>query len=50
MKAIPCRLRLHGSHREIDGGKFPSISAAKKWVDICWSRPYTIVRLPETKK
>jgi len=50
MKPIKCRLRLHGIRREIDGGEFPSISAAKKWVQNCWYRPYTIVRLSEDKK
>ena len=44
MKAIPCRLRLHGSYNEHQVGPFPSITAAKEWANDCWPRPYTIVR------
>lgn len=43
-KEIPCWIRLHGVRREIHTEEFPSIKAAKKWVDDCWNRPYTIVR------
>ena len=43
MKAQKCRLILHGTCREIDIGEFKSISAAKKYVQECWSRPYTII-------
>jgi hypothetical protein len=45
MKKQPCKLRLHGFYREIDGGTFPSIAAAKRWIASCWDRPYTIVKL-----
>jgi len=45
MKAIECKLRLHGQCTEIPMGPFESIAAAKRWVSICWNRPYTIVRL-----
>ena len=48
-KAIPCNIRLHGSSREIQMNDFPSISAAKSWIDTCWNRPYTIVRKKTTK-
>ena len=41
-KAIKCKLILHGSCKEINGGKFESISKAKEWVRECWDRPYTI--------
>ena len=51
MKAIPCKLRLHGAYTEIPGGTLPSISAAKKWVNECWPRPYTIEKIgKEIKK
>ena len=45
MKDRKCKIRLHGVRREILTGEFESISAAKKWVEKCWSRPYTIVKL-----
>jgi len=45
MKAQKCFIRLHGIRREILTANFNSISAAKKWVDLCWSRPYTIVKI-----
>ena len=45
MKAIKCKLRLHGSYREILTGEFTSISKAKKWVKQCWFKPYTIIKL-----
>jgi len=48
-KAVKCKLRLHGIRREILTGDFQSITAAKKWVELCWHRPYTIVRLPSAK-
>ena len=44
-KPTLCKIRLHGIRREILTGEFPSISAAKKWVNDCWNRPYTIVKL-----
>ena len=47
-KAIPCDLRLHGTTRETLIKDFPSITAAKKWIDVCWERPYTIVRKKAT--
>ena len=47
-KAIRCKLRLHGSYKEILTSEFESIKEAKKWVSVCWNRPYTIVRLKET--
>lgn len=47
MKAQKCRLILHGSYREINGGTFDSIAAAKKWVNKCWDRPYTIVKIKD---
>lgn len=50
MKAIKCKLILHGSCMQHDMGEFPSKSAAKKYVSECWDRPYTIVPLkPDTK-
>lgn len=49
MKPIECKLRLHGSCKEFDGGTFPSITAAKKWIKECWDRPYTIVRTDKIK-
>jgi hypothetical protein len=45
MKAQKCKLRLHGSYREILTGEFESIAAAKSWIRVCWSRPYTIVKI-----
>lgn len=45
MKAIPCKIRLHGIRREILTSEFASIAAAKKWIRECWNRPYTIVKL-----
>lgn len=47
MKAQKCKIRLHGIRREILTEEFESISAAKKWLDLCWSRPYTIVKIKE---
>ena len=44
-KPIKCKLRLHGSTREIESCEFESISKAKTWVRDCWTRPYTIVKL-----
>lgn len=49
MKAIKCKLRLHGSYKETLTHEFPSITAAKKWVNDCWERSYTIVRLTPKK-
>lgn len=43
-KQIPCKIRLHGLRREILTSEFPSISDAKKWLSLCWNRPYTIVK------
>jgi hypothetical protein len=37
-----CRLIFHGIRREINMGIFESISHAKKYVNECWNRPYTI--------
>jgi|6_EtaG_2_1085325.scaffolds.fasta_scaffold73136_3 tRNA A37 threonylcarbamoyladenosine synthetase subunit TsaC/SUA5/YrdC len=45
MKTIPCQLILHGPCKQLSGGKFDSIAAAKKYVRECWEGPYTIVRL-----
>jgi hypothetical protein len=45
MKAQKCKLRLHGISREILTGEFDSIAAAKRWIQVCWSRPYTIVKI-----
>ena len=45
MKAIKCKIRLHGVRKEILTSEFESISAAKEWVKNCWSIPYTIVKL-----
>jgi hypothetical protein len=45
MKHTKCKLRLHGCSREILTGEFDSITAAKKWINDCWDRPYTIVKL-----
>ncbi len=47
MKPIKCKIRLHGVRREILTGEFDSISSAKKWIEDCWQRPYTIVRQVE---
>jgi len=41
-KPIKCRLLFHGQYKEIDMGLFPSKAAAKKYVNECWDRPYTI--------
>lgn len=43
MKAKKCRLIFHGVRREIDMGEFPSVAAAKRYVNQCWDRPYSIV-------
>jgi hypothetical protein len=45
MKSIRCFIRLHGISREIITGEFESIAAAKKWLEISWYGPYTIVRI-----
>ena len=45
MKSTKCRLVLHGSCKEINGGTFNSITAAKMWVSQCWFRPYTIIKI-----
>jgi hypothetical protein len=45
MKAQKCKIRLHGISREILTGDFDSIAAAKRWIQVCWSRPYTIVKI-----
>jgi hypothetical protein len=45
MKAQKCKIRLHGISREILTGEFDSIAAAKRWIQVCWSRPYTIVKI-----
>lgn len=45
MKAQKCKIRLHGSRKEILTGEFDSIAAAKRWIQVCWSRPYTIVKI-----
>lgn len=45
MKAIPCKLRLHGSSREHLTEEFKSISEARQWARDCWNRPYTVVKL-----
>jgi hypothetical protein len=47
MKAIKCKIRLHGSRREILTSIFPSISSAKKWIKDCWEKPYTLVKLKQ---
>ena len=49
MKKIPCKLILHGSFKEHGGFKFPSITEAKKYVQECWGRPYTIIKLNQNK-
>ena len=45
MKKIKCYIRLHGVCKEIQSDTFESITSAKKWVNSCWNRPYTIVKL-----
>lgn len=45
MKAQRCKIRLHGSYKEIVTGEFDSIAAAKRWIQVCWDRPYTIVKI-----
>ena len=45
MKKQKCIIRLHGIRKEILTGEFESIAAAKRWLDLCWSRPYTIVKI-----
>jgi len=50
MKAIECKLILHGSCMQHDGGTHKSKSAAKKWASECWNRPYTVIPLkPQAK-
>jgi hypothetical protein len=44
MKKIPCKVRLHGVRKETVI-EFDSIAQAKRWLALCWIRPYTIVRL-----
>ena len=44
-KPIKCKLRLHGSYKEILTSEFESIAKAKKWLHECWTRPYTIVKI-----
>lgn len=45
MKAQKCIIRLHGIRRETVTGEFESITAAKRWIQSCWDRPYTIVKI-----
>lgn len=45
MKAQKCKIRLHGISREILTGEFDSIAEAKRWIQMCWFRPYTIVKI-----
>ena len=45
MKAQKCWIRLHGIRKEIHTGEFDSIAAAKRWLNNCWFRPYTIVKI-----
>ena len=40
-----CFIRLHGISTEILTGEFESIAAAKKWIALCWDRPYTIEKI-----
>lgn len=47
MKKVRCKIRLHGIRRETLTGEFDSITAARKWLSDCWSRPYTIVRIKQ---
>lgn len=44
MRKIPCKVRLHGIRKETII-EFDSIAEAKRWLALCWIRPYTIVRL-----
>lgn len=44
-KAVKCNLRLHGIRKEILVTGFDSIKSAKQWVNSCWPRPYTVVKL-----
>lgn len=44
MKKQKCKIRLHGSTKEILTSEFESISKAKEWVELCWNRPYTIIK------
>ena len=51
MRKQKCIIRPHGMRKEIITGTFESISDAKKWIDLCWSRPYTIVKIkPRTNE
>lgn len=50
MKPIKCKIRLHGVCREIITGEFESIAKAKKWINDCWNRPYTIVKIKVNTK
>jgi hypothetical protein len=50
MKPQAVKLRLHGKYKEIDGGAFASIAAAKKWIKECWNLPYTIVKIKQEPK
>jgi hypothetical protein len=45
MKGQKCVIRLHGIRREILTGEFESVAAAKRWIQSCWDRPYTIVKI-----
>ena len=45
MGKVKCKLILHGSFKEHDMGIFESISNAKEYVQSCWEKPYTIIRL-----
>lgn len=49
MKKIPCKVRLHGIRKETLIS-FDSISEAKRWLNRCWFRPYTIVRLNQEQQ
>jgi tRNA A37 threonylcarbamoyladenosine synthetase subunit TsaC/SUA5/YrdC len=49
MKAIKCKLILHGSYKEIHMTFF-SISEAKQWIKECWDKPYTIIKLKKQTK
>lgn len=50
MKAIKCKVILHGAYKELHGGFFDSISKARKTMQMGhWKRPYTIVPLKEKK-
>ena len=49
-KPIKCNIKLHGSYKEIHLPRvFESISKAKKYINVFWVRPYTIVRLKDNK-